>query len=859
MTVAALAPAVAYIEDGTSLDFAVPYKFRKNTLIVSRTVDGVTTTLIPDVDYTVLGGLAPEFTGKVTLAASIAGAGLAIVRSTPITQDLDFDTGDTFPAESHEAALDKLTMIAQEQKGSFDSVAGRVVYVPVGESSITLPPIAARANKIATYDAAGNPIAADHVGQADHANTADYATNAGHAATADFATIAGSGQADTAKKWTTPRTLYFDDATTEVQGLIAGVDGSGDHHGGVLGLVEPRVKVSETFDVKTPAGAGKWPRLNAGGSLDASLINMPSALTYKGTRDFAAPPPASPALGDLYIASVNGTVNAGYGPPAAGQAVKAGDWLGLNAYGEWQLIPPGSIQEAPADGKTYGRMNLLWSASYRVDSVAIGAALRPGSAVLQVAGDASLVGRGADDFLHLGFNGQVNAGNWTAPNAGYMATIRFDAGVNGDLQFWSSSVHVAAGGTATMVFRGNFDRFGGFNVGTLGGEFGTNWVAMFRRDQTTPSNIAVLNNGTGANVAAGLRCITGTSNSFADLSIYDNGGTPLVKETYGSAVQFRFWDFGGYPKVLALRNDGFLGVGRTPHERLDVAGSIVMDSTKFIYTGYDDSQNWLGGVRAGIQFSGGNQYIYFYTSNAPQAWMQNDGKWFMRGNVQVQPSGGGGSQLNGGDSNHSGYVSFLDGGGGRMGYIGFIDSTQSPPFINYSNDSPGGGHHFNNDISLDRSLWAGGFNSSIGGMITCQDRGSTALHTWTTGGIPYNAGAFNYMGTEKGSILCSTTGTTFNTTSDARLKTNIADAADDAGALIDKLRVRQFDWREGGVHVAFGLVAQELAEVWPDAVNPLAAQEDGTQYLGVDKSTLIPLMLAELKALRARVKALEAA
>lgn len=58
------------------------------------------------------------------IVAPANGVSIDIVRNTPITQDMDYVAGDDFPAESHEAALDKLTMIAQEISSRAGNAAG---------------------------------------------------------------------------------------------------------------------------------------------------------------------------------------------------------------------------------------------------------------------------------------------------------------------------------------------------------------------------------------------------------------------------------------------------------------------------------------------------------------------------------------------------------------------------------------------------------------------------------------------------------------------------------------------------------------------------------------------------------------
>jgi hypothetical protein len=104
-----------------------------------------------------------------------------------------------------------------------------------------------------------------------------------------------------------------------------------------------------------------------------------------------------------------------------------------------------------------------------------------------------------------------------------------------------------------------------------------------------------------------------------------------------------------------------------------------------------------------------------------------------------------------------------------------------------------------------------------------------------------------------GSISTNGTTTAYNTSSDQRLKENIADA-DDAGAKIDSIQVRKFDWKADGSHQDYGMVAQELQAVAPEAVS---GDPDSDEMMGVDYSKLVPMMLKEIQSLRARIAALE--
>ena len=104
-----------------------------------------------------------------------------------------------------------------------------------------------------------------------------------------------------------------------------------------------------------------------------------------------------------------------------------------------------------------------------------------------------------------------------------------------------------------------------------------------------------------------------------------------------------------------------------------------------------------------------------------------------------------------------------------------------------------------------------------------------------------------------GSIQTAGSATAYNTSSDARLKENITDA-DDAGDLIDAIQVRQFDWIADGEHQRYGMVAQELNTVAPEAVS---TPENPDEMMGVDYSKLVPMLVKEIQTLRARVAQLE--
>lgn len=102
--------------------------------------------------------------------------------------------------------------------------------------------------------------------------------------------------------------------------------------------------------------------------------------------------------------------------------------------------------------------------------------------------------------------------------------------------------------------------------------------------------------------------------------------------------------------------------------------------------------------------------------------------------------------------------------------------------------------------------------------------------------------------------------TSWGTTSDERLKTNITVIPD---ALNKALAIRGVTYRmigdpEGTFRA--GVIAQDVQAVLPEAVcNAPKKEGDDTQYLGVQYTNLIPLLFAAIKELEARVAQLEGA
>jgi hypothetical protein len=133
--------------------------------------------------------------------------------------------------------------------------------------------------------------------------------------------------------------------------------------------------------------------------------------------------------------------------------------------------------------------------------------------------------------------------------------------------------------------------------------------------------------------------------------------------------------------------------------------------------------------------------------------------------------------------------------------------------------------------------------------------GGRCINTKVTIDTSANHITFHNGNGQVGSVSTNGTATAYNTSSDQRLKENIVDAPS-ASDDIDAIQVRSFDWKADGSHQKYGMVAQELVTVAPEAVSQ---PEDPEEMMGVDYSKLVPMLIKEVQQLRARVAQLEGA
>jgi len=354
----------------------------------------------------------------------------------------------------------------------------------------------------------------------------------------------------------------------------------------------------------------------------------------------------------------------------------------------------------------------------------------------------------------------------------------------------------------------------------------------------------------------GIKC----NANHRGIILQENSGAEQWEIGVGAAGALKFYDSGSAtPAVTFADETGNVGIGTTsPSTTLDVHSStnghglyIAQDNagdgyhTRLTFQGSNGSGgfNTIAGLKAYQEANGTNGYLRFDTNGDTER-MRIDSS----GNVGIGTTsyqGSGGSGAKGTFIEQDGLFSAARSGGT---VAVFNRTTSNGTIIDLRKDGTIVGNIGTYDVGNGKSI----FMASDGKGLRVEN------YQGTGSVVPCNGSGTNLHN----SINLGTSASRFkniylvnnpNVSSDQRLKENIADA-DDAGSTIDAIQVRKFDWIEDGRHQSYGMIAQELAEVYPEAVN---VPENSEDTLGIATADLIPMLIKEVQSLRSRVAELE--
>ena len=300
-------------------------------------------------------------------------------------------------------------------------------------------------------------------------------------------------------------------------------------------------------------------------------------------------------------------------------------------------------------------------------------------------------------------------------------------------------------------------------------------------------------------------------------------------------------------------SSGNVGIGREPRVGLDVASEVAIayDANYGLRFYNQPQNNWsfIGNdvttSSADLRFGDSTGEVMRLTGGKVGVGTSSPSRLFHSlGGSGVSTVGkfeAGGTQV---------YIQLSNNGASDAdsGYIGY-DSSSNLTFFTDNTERA----RIDSSGALLRNTTSATVNSASGEIVVVNNGNKPAMNVAGESTSSRTGIIFTNPNGTVGLITMSGSSTTYSTSSDYRLKENIADA-DDAGSKIDAIKVRKFDWKVDGTHQDYGMVAQELQTVAPEAV---PAPEDPNEMMGVDYSKLVPMLVKEIQSLRARVAQLE--
>jgi len=153
-------------------------------------------------------------------------------------------------------------------------------------------------------------------------------------------------------------------------------------------------------------------------------------------------------------------------------------------------------------------------------------------------------------------------------------------------------------------------------------------------------------------------------------------------------------------------------------------------------------------------------------------------------------------------------------------------------------------------------------SNTVNAVVTSSSQSAlSAINTAVNTGTSCSLMSFNVGisggGSQVGTVTYNGTIVQYNSTSDQRLKKNIVDAGSGLAKLAN-VKIRAFDWIEHDNHTDFGVVAQELVTVAPEAVSAGDTGETIERTWAVDTSTLVPAMIKAIQEQQALIQQLQA-
>ena len=324
---------------------------------------------------------------------------------------------------------------------------------------------------------------------------------------------------------------------------------------------------------------------------------------------------------------------------------------------------------------------------------------------------------------------------------------------------------------------------------------------------------------------------------------------------------------------IVLQGNGNVGIGTDDPQAIlntfssNSRGLAISNGYPFVALNDVDGGNLFLGTQSNEAYlwNSGTNNLIFGNNGAERMRIDSFGQTKFLNRVEIQaadtetnPSSGTNARLIiDNNSNTNGCIAVMD----FRNYSSFITARIGAQFqdaddkntdLYFMTRSNGGTLDERMRISSEGDI---GFNTTFADpdadclFIEAQD--NYALYSGSDGTGGSNHIVFGNANSWIGTITTNGSTTTYNTTSDYRLKEDLQDFA--GLDMVSKIPVYDFKWKTDESR-SYGVMAHELKEVLPDAV---VGEKDAEEMQSVDYSKIVPLLVKSIQELKAKVDKLE--
>jgi hypothetical protein len=365
----------------------------------------------------------------------------------------------------------------------------------------------------------------------------------------------------------------------------------------------------------------------------------------------------------------------------------------------------------------------------------------------------------------------------------------------------------------------------------------------------------ITNAGTGnAGSAIGLGYNTGNGYYAQVAGVYDGTGSAFTVSTSALGV--------AAAERMRITSAGNVGIGNSatsPSNLLTLrdTGDITFAISKAGVGGFDITNAGTSGTTLGTQ----DPYILAFKTNNTERMRITSA-----GNVGIGTAGAFKLDVYSGSSGVVANLQSVDAYNAETGLTFSSQRAKISGFLNGGGATPGTSLRFytmpdsgsvtermriNSDGAALFSLanFTNGVSSTNAGFAI-ENNGNSPFINHAQGGTGLTTYYvfINANGTV-GTIRTTGSSTQFNTSSDGRLKENVVDAPSAIDS-INQIGIKSFDWKADGLHQDYGVIAQDLQQIAPEAVSEAPTEDESW---GVDYSKLVPRMIKAMQEQQALI------